>query len=109
MADYIAMVGDLDTARPCLEDLAAQGRIVERLGADHIAFPTWTRIDGDAPGGAGTVDPGPPDGPAPERTDDAAGPVPDHDVPRPRFGVVDGGRPDHDPPTGDGGVGGRPR
>lgn len=44
VADYIAMVGDLATARPCLAELRAKGRIVERLGADHISFPTWTRV-----------------------------------------------------------------
>ncbi len=41
VADYIRMVG-IDTARPCLEELAAKGRLVQRLDVDHIAFPTWT-------------------------------------------------------------------
>jgi hypothetical protein len=45
VAEYITMVGGLDTARPCLRDLDAQGRIVEHLGAQHISFPMWTRID----------------------------------------------------------------
>jgi hypothetical protein len=44
VADYVAMVGDVDQARRCLSDLGAKGRIVERLGADHISFPTWTRL-----------------------------------------------------------------
>jgi hypothetical protein len=44
VSDYIAMVGSLDEARPCLEDLRDKGRIVQHLGADHIAFPTWTRV-----------------------------------------------------------------
>lgn len=41
VADYIRMLG-IDVARPCLEELAAKGRIVQRLDVDHIAFPTWT-------------------------------------------------------------------
>jgi hypothetical protein len=44
VADYIAMVGNIETARPCLAELQAKGRIVQRLGADHISFPTWTRV-----------------------------------------------------------------
>jgi hypothetical protein len=45
--DYIAMVGDIGTARPCLEELAARGRIVDHLGVAHISFPLWTRVDPD--------------------------------------------------------------
>ena len=45
VADYIVMVGGLETARPCLVELAAAGRIVEHLGVDHIAFPTWTPVE----------------------------------------------------------------
>ena len=47
--DYAAMIGDNQRARACLEELRAKGRVVERLGASHIAFPTWTRVpdDGD--------------------------------------------------------------
>lgn len=45
VADYIAMVGDLSTARPCLDELAHKGRIVEHLGVDHIAFPLWSRVE----------------------------------------------------------------
>ena len=44
VADYIRMLG-IDVARPCLEELAARGRIVQRLDVDHIAFPTWTRVE----------------------------------------------------------------
>jgi hypothetical protein len=40
VADYVAMVG-IDIARPCLAELSRRGRIVDRLGVDHIAFPTW--------------------------------------------------------------------
>lgn len=47
VADYIVMAGGLDTARPCLRELDAAGRIVAHLGVDHIAFPTWTPV---APG-----------------------------------------------------------
>jgi hypothetical protein len=44
VGDYVAMTGDLAQARHCLEELNRRGRIVERLGAQHIAFPTWTRV-----------------------------------------------------------------
>jgi hypothetical protein len=40
VADYIRMLG-LDVARPCLEELAAKGRLVQRLDVDHLSFPTW--------------------------------------------------------------------
>ena len=40
VADYIRMLG-IDTARRCLEELAAKGRLVQRLDVDHISFPTW--------------------------------------------------------------------
>jgi len=42
------MVGDRDQARRCLADLAARGRLVDHLGVDHIAFPTWTPVSQDA-------------------------------------------------------------
>ena len=45
VAEYITMVGGLDAARPCLQQLDGQGRIVEHLGAQHISFPMWTRIE----------------------------------------------------------------
>jgi hypothetical protein len=48
--DYIAMVGDLATARPCLEELAERGRIVDHLGVAHIAFPLWSRVPSVSPG-----------------------------------------------------------
>ena len=41
VADYIRMLG-IDVARPCLHELAAKGRITQRLDVDHISFPTWT-------------------------------------------------------------------
>ena len=44
VADYLSMVGGLAVARPCLEELADRGRIVERQDVEHITFPTWTRI-----------------------------------------------------------------
>ena len=60
VADYIVMAGGLEQARPCLQQLADAGRIVPHLGADHITFPTWTRVD---------ADPGPNEGP-PHSPDD---------------------------------------
>jgi hypothetical protein len=47
VADYIVMAGGLEVARPCLRDMAASGRIVEHLGVQHIAFPTWTPVATD--------------------------------------------------------------
>jgi hypothetical protein len=44
VADYMTMVGDTEQARHCLRELRAKGRIVERLGVAHVAFPTWTRV-----------------------------------------------------------------
>jgi hypothetical protein len=41
VADFVRMLG-IEVARPCLHELAAKGRIVQRLDVDHIAFPTWT-------------------------------------------------------------------
>jgi hypothetical protein len=39
------MIGDPVLARPCVEELRARGRIVERLGVAHVSFPTWTPVD----------------------------------------------------------------
>ncbi len=53
VADYVAMVGGLERAGPCLEQLATKGRIVTRLGVDHIEFPFWTPVAIDVPGERG--------------------------------------------------------
>lgn len=45
IADYIAMAGGMEIAGPCLDKLAARGRIVEHLDVPHISFPTWTAVD----------------------------------------------------------------
>lgn len=45
IADYIAMAGGMEIAAPCLDKLAAKGRIVEHLDVAHISFPTWTAVD----------------------------------------------------------------
>ena len=45
VAEYITMLGGLDQARPCLRELDAQERIIEHLGAQHISFPMWTRVE----------------------------------------------------------------
>ncbi|CAN5798030.1 hypothetical protein BH24ACT3_BH24ACT3_06420 [soil metagenome] len=49
VADYVAMVDGLEVAAPCLQGLAASGRIVEHLGVDHISFPFWTPISAAEP------------------------------------------------------------
>lgn len=64
VADYIVMVGGLDTAKPCLEQLQAKGRIVDRLGAQHISFPTWTRVAMEHPTDPDATDPDGADTPA---------------------------------------------
>lgn len=44
IADYITMVGGLDTARPCLDRFRDEGRILDHLGVPHLAFPLWTPV-----------------------------------------------------------------
>jgi hypothetical protein len=44
VAEYGVMVGDREQARRCLAELAEKGRLVDHLGVDHIAFPTWTPL-----------------------------------------------------------------
>ncbi|MEI7592472.1 MAG: hypothetical protein WCK41_04560 [Actinomycetes bacterium] len=48
VADFIVMAGGLESARVGLRELNRQGRVVEHLGAEHIKFPIWTRIEPDA-------------------------------------------------------------
>ena len=43
VADYMAMAGP-EAAGRCLPLLAEAGRIVERQGVAHLAFPTWTPV-----------------------------------------------------------------
>jgi hypothetical protein len=45
VAEYITMAGGPEVAAPCLEQLAAKGRIVDHLGVPYIAFPTWTTVE----------------------------------------------------------------
>jgi hypothetical protein len=47
VAEYAAMVGDPTQARHCVDDLRRRGRIVRRMGVDHVAFPTWTPVSDD--------------------------------------------------------------
>ena len=57
VADYIAMVGSVEAARPCLEGFRAKGRIVRRLDTDHLAFPIWSRVGEDLAPPGGRPDP----------------------------------------------------
>lgn len=50
LAEYVLMAGGREVARPCVEQLAARGRIVRHLGVEHLAFPTWTPVDISPPG-----------------------------------------------------------
>lgn len=45
VSEYVLMAGGPEAARPCLDQLAARGRIVDHLGVAHVAFPTWTPVD----------------------------------------------------------------
>ena len=48
VAEYAVMVGDAALARRCLAGMAGKGRLVDHLGVDHIAFPTWTPVSSTA-------------------------------------------------------------
>ena len=64
--DYITMIGDIEVAGACLEQLRRKGRIVDHLGVDHLTFPFWTPVDTAVPGRSPT---GPDDGtPGPDQT-----------------------------------------
>jgi hypothetical protein len=41
----MALVGGPDVAEPHLRALSARGRIVERQGVAHHAFPTWQPVE----------------------------------------------------------------
>lgn len=56
VADYVFMAGGPDVARPCLQELARKGRLVDEMGVTHIAFPMWTPIDLSGPPRSGTTD-----------------------------------------------------
>lgn len=43
-ADFVYMVGE-PAARECFASFAADDRIVEHLGVEHLAFPLWTAGD----------------------------------------------------------------
>jgi hypothetical protein len=58
VADYVLMAGGPEVARPCLDALAARGRVVSHLGVAHLSFPTWTPVDISVPGGTGAPPPG---------------------------------------------------
>lgn len=47
--DYIFMAGGIEIARPCLQDMARRGRIIDHMGVPHIAFTMWTPIDLSGP------------------------------------------------------------
>lgn len=52
LPEYVLMAGGREAARPCVDQLAAKGRIVSHLGVEHLAFPTWTPVDISGPGAA---------------------------------------------------------
>jgi hypothetical protein len=49
LAEYVLMAGGRDVAKPCIDQLAARGRIVRHLGVEHLTFPTWTPMDVSGP------------------------------------------------------------
>lgn len=50
--DYVVMLGGMQVAGPCLEQLARRGRITDHLGVEHISFPFWTPVEVGSPGPA---------------------------------------------------------
>jgi hypothetical protein len=44
VAEYITMVGGIEAAAPCLDQLAARGRLKDHLGVPYLTFPTWTSV-----------------------------------------------------------------
>jgi hypothetical protein len=42
---YMALVGGAAEARPHLQALSGQGRLVEHQGLMHLSFPTWRTVD----------------------------------------------------------------
>ena len=42
---FMALVGGPGAATSQLRALAAKGRIVDRQGVAHVAFPTWQPVD----------------------------------------------------------------
>jgi hypothetical protein len=49
VTEFAAMVGEPALARRCVDQLAARGRIVERLGVAHVSFPTWSPVEDEHP------------------------------------------------------------
>lgn len=45
VAEFLVMVGDQRVAAACVDDMQAQGRVVEHLGVPYLAFPFWTPVD----------------------------------------------------------------
>jgi hypothetical protein len=52
VAEFLVMSGDQAVAAACVDDLAAQGRLVEHLGVPYLAFPFWTPVDISGPPGS---------------------------------------------------------
>lgn len=44
VADYLRMAG-MDEGTRCLHELKRKGRLVDHMGVDHLAFPTWSRVE----------------------------------------------------------------
>src|SRR6476659_6610300 len=44
LADYARMAGGKEAVARCIDDLRARGRIVQWMGVDQLAFPTWTPV-----------------------------------------------------------------
>jgi hypothetical protein len=45
LAEYAAHAGGPEVVAPCIPKLREQGRIVDHLGAAHLAFPFWTPVE----------------------------------------------------------------
>lgn len=49
LAEYTTMAGGVDAVRRCIADFRDEGRIVDHLGVDHLAFAFWTPVTIDVP------------------------------------------------------------
>lgn len=51
VADYVTMAGGPEVVADCLRLFREQDRLRDHLGVAHLAFPFWTPLHIDRPGG----------------------------------------------------------
>lgn len=52
VAEFLVMVGDQAVGASCVDEMAAQGRLVNHLGVPYLSFPFWTPVDITGPSAA---------------------------------------------------------